>query len=128
MRKSSDALILSTGISAWLLLAFAAIKLSVIYARNPFVAYLLAYNISSVVFLLYFIGYFKQRFGFGYLLLLVVTYNIGINILHFIYNELFLLRQPSMEFHRALASATVNLLLMVIMWAALYLFIKPRSK
>ncbi len=126
-RKISDTTILTTGIIAWLVLAFAAIKLSIIYATSPRLAYLLAYNISSFIFLMYFIGYFKERFGFGYLVLLIVAYNVGINILHFLYNHLFLLEQPPSEYARVSASCVINIPVMVITWALLYWFIRRKK-
>jgi len=121
--KVSDTTILTTGILAWLLLAFASLKLSVIYAKNPTLAYLLAYNISSFIFLIYFIGYFKTRFTFKYLVLLVTAYNAGINVLHLIYNKLFLLASPPAEFKQIFTSCVLNIPLMVITWALLRWFI-----
>jgi hypothetical protein len=125
-RNVPDSTILTTGIIAWLLLAFASIKLSVIYASNPKLAYLLAYNISSFVFLVYFIGYFKERFGIKYLLLLVLTYNVGINLLHFIYDELFLLEPPPAEYARVFLSCLINVPVMATTWLLLYWFIRRK--
>jgi hypothetical protein len=125
-RKVSDRTILTTGIIAWLMLAFASVKLAVIYAKNPSLAYLLTYNISSFVFLVYFIGYFKERFGIAYLLLLLISFNTGINALHFLYNRLFLLEPPPAEFERAIASSIVNAVMMFVTWGLLYWFIRRK--
>lgn len=126
-RKISDATILTTGIIAWLLLAFASIKLAVIYAPNPSLAYLLAYNISAFIFLVYFIGYFKEKFRFGHFLLLAFAYNIGINVLHVLYNALFLLESPTWEYARMYASAVINIPLLAVTWLLLYLFIRRKT-
>ena len=126
-KRVSDKTILITGISAWLVLAFATIKLSVLYAHDPKLAYILSYNISSFVFLVYFIGYFKERFVFGYLLLLLAAYNVGINLLHFLYNKLFLLESPPIEYARIYMSCIFNVPVMVITWVVLYLFIKRKK-
>jgi hypothetical protein len=126
-QKVSDTTILATGIGAWLLLAFASIKLAVIYARNPALAYLLAYNISAFIFLVYFIGYFKEKFRIGYFLLLAGAYNVGINLLHLLYNRLFLLESPPFEYERMYVSCIINIPLLTLTWLLLYWFIRRKK-
>jgi hypothetical protein len=124
--KISDSTVAITGVIAWLILAFASVKLSIIYAPDPAVAYIVSYNVCAVIFLLYFIGYFKQRFTIGWLFALIACYNIGMNVLNFVYDRLFLIYQPPFELERMIASTVVNLVVMLIIWTVLFLLLKPR--
>lgn len=126
-RKVSDATILWTGIPAWLLLAFASVKLAVIYARNPSLAYLLTYNIAAFVFLVYFIGYFKEKFGVAHFFLLLGTYNVGINLLHLLYNQLFLLQAPTWEYQQMIRACIINIPLLAVTWLLLAWFIRKKA-
>lgn len=123
----SDRVILITGITAWLVLAFAVVKLSVLYSENPQIAYVIAYNIASLIYLIYFIGYFKERFGLKYLVLLLLVYNAGFHALQWLYNELFLIYTPTFEYVRFLAALSINAPLLITAWAAIYIFLKRRN-
>jgi hypothetical protein len=127
MKSGSDRMILTTGIAAWLMLAFATVKLSVLYAENPKIAYVITYNIVAVIYLLYFIGYFKERFGLKYLALLLVLYNVGFHSLQWFYNKLFLISEPAFDYMRLIALCVINVPLMIAAWAVLFLFFNRRK-
>lgn len=120
-RKISDFTVISTGVIAWSLFAFGAIKLVVIYAAHPSVTALIAHNVASIIFLLYFIGYLKSRFTIFHLLILWLSYNAGVIACNWFYNYLFVLRPPALLISTIAVLAISNLVVLLICRGLVYL-------
>ncbi len=121
---SQDLRAIITGVFAWILLSFASLKLSVIYSLNPGISYLLTYNISSIIFLIYFYAYLKSKFNFKMLILLFVSYNIGIHLFELIYKELFIIYKSELNLTIIFVSVFLNLVIMLIIYFILRKLIK----
>ena len=119
LRISKNYILLITGIFAWDILSFSILKLSLIYTSNVLLTYLITYNICCIIYILYFNVYYKVRFNLKILLLLVCFYNVGINLLDFLYNEIILIQK--IEFNVALFF--ISVISNLIISSLLYLFI-----
>ncbi|MCF8299158.1 MAG: hypothetical protein K9J13_16540 [Saprospiraceae bacterium] len=106
--------VLATGVFGLLLLSFSSLKLSVIYASNPFLSYLVTYNISGLVFLFYFYAYLKSKFNFKIWVLIFAVFNIGIHVFDFIYNQLILINNTEIHFDFIIIYVVINFLTMIL--------------
>ena len=106
--------VIITGFFAWIFLAFSTLKLSVIYAPNPVLAYLIVYNIASIVFLLYFYAYLKQKFNNKTFLLIFSCYNVGVHLFDLLYAKLVLIYSEKIDFSFVLTNAFINLIVLFV--------------
>ncbi len=116
---SSDIKVLVTGISSWIFMSFASLKLSVIYASNPTIAYLITYNISGIIFLLYFYAYLKSKFTNSTFIILFSLFNSGIHLLEYIYCETILVQPPEMDVAMIIVSTITSLIILTITYVTL---------
>ncbi len=116
--------VLVTGVFAWVLLSFSSLKLSLIYAPKPLLAYVLTYNIIAIVYLLYFYGYLKPKFNFIMLMLLFFLYNFGIYFFEFLYIEFIMVYKSSMDIMLKSVNMFINFLIMVITYLVVKKIVK----
>ena len=85
-------IVIITGVFAWVIFTFAVLKLLLVYAENRGITYLIAYNVSSIIFVLYFIGYLKERLKLHYLFFLWLAFNLGLYFSSYLYDHFILVR------------------------------------
>ena len=124
---STNMKVISSGLFAWTLFVFSLLKLSIIYTSNPGVSFLITYEVSGVVFLLYFYAYFKNRFSLWYFLSLVVLFNTGLYLLSLIYDVLILLKVSGLNPYLFLTASVINVVCAVITYSIL-MAISKRSR
>jgi len=118
--------VLTTGLFAWLLFSFGSLKLSVIYAPNSLLAYIIIYNITGILFLLYFYSYLRSKFDFKMFLILVILFNISMHLFEYTYQELLIIHRAATNNALIIFSVSTNLVLMVICYAILRRILKFR--
>ncbi len=123
-KVSLDIKVLMTGVLSWLFLSFASLKLCVIYASNPVIAYLITYNISGIIFFLYFYAYLKSRFTFKTFSILVLLFNFGIHLFEFVYKKIVLIHPPEANSAMIIVSTFTSLIILTVTYFILRKFFK----
>ncbi|MCP4458969.1 MAG: hypothetical protein GY816_13255 [Cytophagales bacterium] len=124
---STNIKVISSGLFAWTLFVFSLLKLSIIYTSNPEVSFLITYEVSGIVFLLYFYVYLKNRFSLWYFFSLVVLFNTSIYLLSLIYDVLILLKVSGLNPYLFLVASVINVVCAVITYSIL-MAISKRSR
>lgn len=107
-----------SGVLSWALLSFSIVKLSLIYSSHPILIFLITYNICSIIFLLFFFGFYKERHSFIKHIRLTFFYNVAMLVYDILYNELILIYKTELSYKVAafIAIFVFNLFLSAIFY------------
>jgi len=115
-----------TGIVAWLLFSFSAVKLAVLYTSNPRIAYYVTYNICGVLFLLYSYSYLRYRFNAIYWLAIFMVFNTGVHLVELVYKYFFLIYTPAFKVSIFITTSVINLMVLAVTYLLIRL-LKPKN-
>lgn len=116
-----------TGVIAWALFSFAAVRFIPIYIPTKF-AHLLTHNICSLVFLFYFFIYYRSEFGIKKFLFLMLAFNLGFHFFNFLYQQLLDIHGYKFELVPIIALILLNLLLCFFVYLIIIKVIKRNDK
>lgn len=99
-----------SGILAWVLFTFAALRLIDICISQSLWVYFGVYSLCSLMYTWYFSVYYRPHFTFLRFLFIILIFNIGIHLSDFTYDQVVYLREEGMRLAGRIFFAVINLI------------------
>ncbi len=112
------------GIFSWIFLTFSFLKLTDVFISFKSISYLITYNISSVIFLIYLFIILQSDISVKRLIILASIFNVGLILLSYTYDQIIFIHPPDFTFGYHLLNAIINVATLFVSYFIIQLFIK----